>query len=262
MKLTLQKTLENAKKLHEAFQKMTQETQDLFRGVQISEVFFIYATLGQNFQATQNKPLQQIIESGRALGQSTSLLAKIYPNMPIISVERDPNHKDAPVAVQRLKKYPNIACLFGDSRILLPQLTLPGDAIVIDGPKELRALKLAIEMAQKKQPIAIFIHDCYKGSLIRKFMEKNVPHAFYSDHPQFVSQYAHLDHHQPKAFLNQWTDAENFPTEQSYAGTFGCIPQASGFPSTALKAKRTFARIKENILKTLGVSSVTNTPAS
>ncbi len=252
---TINQTLGNAKELVDQFDHLTNGTKDAFRGVQISEVFFIYATLGKNIP-------QQIVESGRALGQSTYLLGKIYPNTPILSVERDPHHQDAPVAVERLKECPNVSCLFGDSRILLPEMTLKGDVIVIDGPKELRALKLALEILEKKQAAFIFIHDCYKGSLIRKFMEKHIPQAFYSDHPEFVANYAKLDRHQPAEFLEKWSDKNNFPTEQSYAGTFGCIPPTPNFPTISLKFQRSLARIKENILKTVGVKSNTNAPAS
>src|SRR5690554_887704 len=181
MDFSLDKTLAVATSVLPAFEEATRDSGYAVRGVDTSEMFFVYATV-----ASAGLRPRQIIETGRALGQSTWILGKLYPTTPVISIEYEADAPDAPKAVERLRPLGNVACLFGDARVLAPALTLPGDVVVIDGPKELRALKVAMDVLAAKRPALVFIHDCYRGLMIRCFLDRHVPWAFFSDDLRWV----------------------------------------------------------------------------
>ena len=150
-----------------------------FGGIGPRGMFFFYAAI---------RPFapQQILESGRMRGGSTLMLARCFPQARIVSVEfdRDPVH--AAVAESRLKAYANVELLYGDSRDLLPERLQPGDAVLIDGPKGFRALKLALQLLRTEKPCAVLIHDFYQGEPARKFLERYWSNAFFSDDPAFA----------------------------------------------------------------------------
>src|SRR5260370_41133228 len=62
-----------------------------FGGIWESEMFLFYATV---------RPFapKQILESGRARGKSTLILARCFPNARIVSVDYDRQSENAPVA--------------------------------------------------------------------------------------------------------------------------------------------------------------------
>jgi predicted O-methyltransferase YrrM len=142
-------------------------------------MFFFYVAV---------RPLapRQILESGRMRGGSTLMLARCFPQARIVSVElnRDPTH--IAIAEERLKPYGNVDLLYGDSRAVLPERLQPGDAVLIDGPKGFRALKLAAQLLRTGKPCAVLIHDFYPREPARKFVERYWPGAFFSDDPAFV----------------------------------------------------------------------------
>jgi Putative methyltransferase len=173
------------------------------RGVAHMEMFFVYVL------AAAARP-QQIIESGRGRGQSTIVLGKCFPNSRIISVENDAQSSDATFALDRLSGFRNVECLFGDSRDIIPKYLTPGIVVVIDGPKEFRALKLMTKLMRTGKPSMVFIHDLYAGSHERRFLERYFPDAIFSDHWDFVRQYSFLDRKDPTK-PRQWN-------------AFGCIP--------------------------------------
>ena len=136
---------------------------------------------------------QQILESGRMRGGSTLMLARCFPQTRIVSVEfdRDPAH--AVVAESRLKAYGNVDLLFGDSREILPKRLHAGDAVLIDGPKGFRALKLALQLLRTGRPCAVLIHDFHRGKPARRFVERYWPKAFFSDDPAFAPHLRELN---------------------------------------------------------------------
>src|SRR6202035_4965984 len=85
-----------------------------FGGIWESEMFLFYAAV---------KPFapNQILESGRARGKSTLILARCFPDAHIVSVEYDRQSENAPAAEAKLKSCSNIELLYGDSREILPQ---------------------------------------------------------------------------------------------------------------------------------------------
>jgi predicted O-methyltransferase YrrM len=149
-----------------------------FGGIWESEMFLFYAAA---------KPFapKQILESGRARGKSTLILARCFPESRIVSVEYERESDNAPAAEAKLKNEPNVELLYGDSRALLPERLQPGDAVLIDGPKDFRAVKLAIDLLRTGKPCAVFVHDFPPNSPQRKFAEHNFFNAFFGDDPLF-----------------------------------------------------------------------------
>jgi len=176
-----------------------------FGGIWESEMFLFYAAV---------KPFapKQILESGRARGKSTLILARCFPESRIISVEYDRQSENAPAAEAKLKNEANIELLYGDSREILPQKMQDGDAILIDGPKDFRAIKLAIDLLRTNKPCAVFVHDFPPGSPQRKFVERNFPNAFFGDDPLFT-RFQELDN-----------ERDPRPNSQRGYGVFTCLP--------------------------------------
>jgi Methyltransferase domain len=176
-----------------------------FGGIWESEMFLFYAAV---------KPFapKQILESGRARGKSTLILARCFPESRIVSVEYERESENAAAAEAKLKNEPNVDLIYGDSREILPRRLQTGDAVLIDGPKEFRALKLAVDLLHTEKPCAIFVHDFPPNSLQRKFVERNFPNAWFGDDPVFV----------PFQTLDKERDPRPNP-ERGY-GVFVCIP--------------------------------------
>jgi hypothetical protein len=149
-----------------------------FGGIWESEMFLFYAAVAPYAP-------KQILESGRARGKSTLTLARCFPEARIISVELDRGSPSAAAAEAKLKPYPNVKLLYGDSRTILPQKLQIGDAVLIDGPKEFRAVELAFQIVLTGKPCAVFVHDFPAGSPWRKFVERHWPGVFFGDDPLF-----------------------------------------------------------------------------
>src|ERR1700726_4642192 len=120
-----------------------------FGGIWESEMFLFYAAV---------KPFapKQILESGRARGKSTLILARCFPESRIVSVEFDRQSKNAPPAEAKLKPCSNVDLLYGDSREILPERLQTGDPVLIDGPKDFRALKLAVDLLRTGKLCVVF----------------------------------------------------------------------------------------------------------
>ena len=189
-----------------------------FGGIWESEMFLFYAAV---------KPLapKQILESGRARGKSTLILARCFLESRIISVEYDRQSENAPAAEAKLKNESNVDLLYGDSREVLPQRLQTGDAVLIDGPKDFRALKLALDLLRTGKPCAVFVHDFPPDSPQRKFVERNFPDAFFGDDPLF-QHFQSLDNERdPRA------------NPQRRYGTFVCLPPPLPAPYLLLRLR-------------------------
>jgi hypothetical protein len=187
-----------------------------FGGIWESEMFLFYATV---------KPFapRQVLESGRARGKSTLILARCFPEARIISVEYERESENAAAAEAKLNNEANIELVYGDSREILPKRLEPGDAVLIDGPKDFRALKLAVDLLRTRKPCAVFIHDFPAGSQQRKFVQRNFPNAFFGDDPLFQSFQA-LD-----------AERDPRPNPQRRYGVFACL--APPLPSSYWKLR-------------------------
>jgi len=176
-----------------------------YGGIWESEMFLFYATV---------KPFapKQILESGRARGKSTLILARCFPESRIVSVEYDRQSENAPAAEAKLKNEPNVDLLYGDSREILPNRLENGDAVLIDGPKDFRALKLAIDLLRTGKPCTVFVHDFPPNSLQRKFVERNFSAAFFGDDPIF------------RRFQTLDNERDPRPNPQRRYGILACLP--------------------------------------
>src|SRR4051812_48396074 len=149
-----------------------------FGGIWESEMFLFWATA---------RPLgpAQVLESGRARGKSTLILARCFPEAHIVSVELNAQTPNAAAAEAKLKPCPNVELLYGDSRQLMATRLGNGDAVLIDGPKGFRALKLAVQLLRTGKPSVVFVHDCPPGSPVRDFLVRHWPGAFFGDDSLF-----------------------------------------------------------------------------
>ena len=111
-----------------------------------------------------------------------------------------------------MKNESNVDLLYGDSREILPQRLQSGDAVLIDGPKDFRAVRLAVDLLRTGKPCAVFVHDFPPGSPQRKFVERNFPNAFFGDDPLF-QRFQSLDNER---------DPRSNP--QRRYGIFVCLP--------------------------------------
>lgn len=156
------------------------------KGILYSEMFFLWLC------ASPLKP-KRILESGRARGQSTLILARTFPDAEIISIEYDRNSPDVPVAAERLKDCKNVQLLFGDATVLLPGMIQAGDVVLIDGPKGFRGLRLALKLLGGGKPALVLMHDPLAGSPEREFLEQYLPQTLYSDIPALAALTHQLD---------------------------------------------------------------------
>jgi len=149
------------------------------KGILFSEMYFLYLC------ARAARPAR-ILESGRARGQSTVLLAVSFPDLPIVSVEHDAASLDVPVAAQRLAPFRNVELRFGDATRILPAIARPGDVALIDGPKGFRAVRLALQLLAQGRVGMVFVHDLLPRTPERRFVERWLPEALYSDDARFA----------------------------------------------------------------------------
>jgi predicted O-methyltransferase YrrM len=156
------------------------------KGVLFSEMLFFYLC------ASSARP-RRILESGRARGQSTLLLALCFPQLPIISLEHDAASADVPVAAQRLRAHRNVSLEFGDAMQILPAIADHGDVVLIDGPKGFRALRLALRLLSQGRVSMVFVHDMTAGTAERRFLEHRLPSTLYSDAQDFAAVARALD---------------------------------------------------------------------
>jgi hypothetical protein len=140
------------------------------------------------------------------------ILARCFTESRIVSVEYERESENAPAAEAKLKNESNVDLLYGDSREILPQRLQDGDAVLIDGPKDFRALRLAIDLLRTEKPCAVFVHDFPPGSPQRKFVERNFPNTFFGDDPLFA-RFQSLDN-----------ERDPRPNPQRRYGIFVCLP--------------------------------------
>ena len=175
-----------ARQLLPELQRIAHEISFEQKGVLFSEMLFLGACLGDR------RPMR-IIESGRARGQSTHVLALMYPDSEIASIEYDDQSPDCPISAQRLAPFSNVKLLFGDSTKMMPSMLREGDVVLIDGPKHFRAVRLALRLMATGKPAAVFIHDMDCSVPERHYLNRRVPGMLYSDNKVFVEEFSSLD---------------------------------------------------------------------
>jgi hypothetical protein len=108
------------------------------------------------------------------------------PDSQLISVEIDSTSEDVPIAEARLSTRRNVHTVFGDSRRVIPSLLEWGDIVLIDGPKAYRSVRFALVLLQTGKLRGVFVHDLYSGASYRRFVERWMPEAVFSDSEEFM----------------------------------------------------------------------------
>ena len=242
MKTRWEELLGQAELLLPRYVETTAGLSHAHKGIRRSELFFFYALVAPRDPA-------RIIESGRARAQSTLVLSHLFPQTTIISLESDAASPDVAVAAERLRDCANVKCRFGDSLQLLPELVEPGDVVLIDGPKDFRALKLALRLLGSGKPSAVFVHDLWLGSPARQFVDSCLPSALLSDEPRWVERYAGLDSNKRIPSL------DSLGKRWAYGATLGSFERdAENYRARLLQcsAAQGRDRLRETMRKILG----------
>jgi hypothetical protein len=160
----------------------------------------IHSEMGLIIQICRRLGIEVIIESGRARGQSTYMLAKYLPDVAVHSVElRD--HPDEMIARDRLAEFKNVHLISGDGAELLPNLagmTRNKTAILCDGPKGRAAVDIIDQCFQHDHVLVGFIHDMRKldhglPSPHRAAAVSQFKHHAFSDEERLVTSSSWMD---------------------------------------------------------------------
>lgn len=145
--------------------------------------------------------IQVIIESGRARGQSTYMLAKYLPDVEVHSVElRD--HPDEQIARDRLVPFGNARLWNGNGNDLVPALAIASEgkatAVLCDGPKGAAAVSILRECFKLPHVLVGFIHDMRRldhggPSPHRADAIARLPSHAFSDDPRLVQAVSWMD---------------------------------------------------------------------
>lgn len=197
------------------------------RGILHSEMLAICAVCDE-------LDVEVIIESGRARGQSTYMLAKYFRSQPvkIISIDWKGSYyfseEDDTFARERLAPYDNVEILYGDSLQVMPELVrkLAGKriAVLLDGPKGQVAMDLLRRLISEPEDIvAAFFHDTMKGTPQRQSLEDTFARVFFTDDQGYLKSYSELDVSciKPEYWHPYWS--KNYGEIESYGPTLAIV---------------------------------------
>lgn len=161
------------------------------KGIFHSEMLLVLASI-------EALGIEHVIESGRARGQSTELIARFCGEreIPFDSVELLRSTDDAEVAEERLKGLSSSVNLhYGDAFELLPPLIGRRPTLVlIDGPKGPRQEVLCIECLRHESVKGVLLHDTRSDKDIRGRLERFFPEAgYYTDDYEYANRFRDLD---------------------------------------------------------------------
>jgi hypothetical protein len=178
--------------MNDVFRALAQEPYEA-RGIIHSEMALLIYTVRQF-------GINRIIESGRARGQSTYLMAKYLPDVEIHSVELRET-PDSAYGIDRVKGFSNVTLYWGDGRDVLPWLADNSEkptAVLCDGPKGGQAVDVLLDCFSRPQVKVGFIHDMRildhgKPSPHRAAAVARLPNHLFSDHYKLVEEWSKLD---------------------------------------------------------------------
>lgn len=166
----------------------------------------------------------RIVESGRARGHSTKVLAQYFENqdIDIVSIEQVRGSDDDKVARDKLEGHNQVELVYGDSREIIDSKLDSSTVVLIDGPKGDEALKMTLDLLKQEEPKAVFVHDLHRNTLHRDLSELLFNHTYFSDDEAFVKKFKHLDETCWEYLDNGWAPYLRKGEEiESYASTFG-----------------------------------------
>lgn len=183
------------------------------------------------------------IESGRARGHSTLLLAR-HLGLAGIAIDSFDRARDANAeyAEAKLASFPNLHLHYGDSRLAIPEFLagLGGRriALLIDGPKDRKAFNLLSDCLIRSDAIAVaFVHDLARlqGGVPtegRGYAERWFEDPFFTDDAEFVERFGSLDEpvfHATETGAGHWKPYHDGDSPQeSYGPTLGVfVPSAA-----------------------------------
>jgi hypothetical protein len=214
------------------------ETRGVFNS-EMAAILAVSTTLG----------IDMIVESGRARGQSTRILAKYLASTGVAlhSFERARN-ADTEHADRQLAGAPNTTLHYGDARIAIPTLlagtTAKRIAVLIDGPKGRKALDL-LDAARAANPAVVvgFVHDLSRRedghpNYARHAAEADYAGAFFTDDEAYVAATRHLDAN--ISVVNDGTTWEPYRMGGLDIGSYG--PTVGVFPFEGVTAPSGLAR--------------------
>jgi hypothetical protein len=163
------------------------------RGILNSEMALILTTI-------LDHGIGRVIESGRARGQSTYMLAKYLPDVDIHSIELRDGHPDESYAKARLSGFKNVTLYYGSGIQLVPHLVPKHErtAILLDGPKGAAAVAILEVCFERPNVVIGFIHDMRRldhgaPSPHRANAIERLPRHKFSDDPALVSASSWID---------------------------------------------------------------------
>jgi len=189
---TIDQVIELCKKEQDNFVAVTEAAHKFeTKGIFNSELLFFYSLI-------KKYGIEHIIESGRARGQSTEIIARLTEKDGIVfdSIEFDKNSPDVLIAEERLKSFKQLKLHYGDSFEIMPKLIgSKKTAILIDGPKGVQAQKLGAMMLNHENVLLVFHHDVHRDATdVRGHMEqiyqKNI---LFTDDEKFVKEFSCVD---------------------------------------------------------------------
>ncbi len=137
-----------------------------------------------------------IIESGRARGYSTNLMAKFFQkdsSVNITSIDFDQESEDAKYSESYLSKYNNLNLIYGDSCKLIDTQIEEDCVVFIDGPKGDKAIQLGAFLLKDPRVKAVAIHDLHKNTWHRNICQEIFTDNFFSDDKDYVDTFQYLD---------------------------------------------------------------------
>jgi hypothetical protein len=190
------------------------------RGILNSEMALILTTI-------LDHGIGRVIESGRARGQSTYMLAKYLPDVDIHSIELRDGHPDETFAKHRLRGFKNVTLHYGNGAELVPLIAAgsnPRTAILLDGPKGAAAVSILERCFKLPHVVLGFIHDMRRldhgqPSPHRAVAIDRLPLHEFSDDPAIVEASSWID---AGIVSNPMPCGPEFETEHgSYGPTVG-----------------------------------------
>jgi hypothetical protein len=229
----LPEILSVCEEIQDEFQTIVSESSPFeAKGIFNSELLMLCAII----KATN---IELLVESGRARGQSTELISRFCANNNIEfhSVEYDQNSPDVQVAEARLSDLKQSVTLhYGNAFDIIPSIIDSNKqcAVLIDGPKKLYAIELAMKLlVNNERLVACMLHDVNKDAYpSRELLDKYFPDAIYSENIEFLEKYSFLDQEcwriqaQIPRFSGWAPYRRGRQKMQSYSSTLGYIAQS------------------------------------